>query len=107
MTPDTVQFIYRFVACVFAVTGAIALLAIIGIDGGAIFHFGDGEAISLIGQLNGPLIAVSTVLGSATIGHQLLTAILARLLGVTVPVAPPSASSAIEGNSPARGVPPA
>lgn len=85
---DTIQFIAKL----FAITVALGLLAIIGTDIGAIFVFGDGEALKLIGMLNGPLITAFGALSAATMGHQLLGTVVQRLFGSGVSVASPGSS---------------
>jgi hypothetical protein len=101
ITSDTMQFIARLFAC----TLAVSVLAIIGVDIGVIFHFGDGIATQYLRELNGPLFGAISALGLGTLGHQVLAAVIARMLPssgststtpsapVSVPVAPPDASS--------------
>lgn len=96
LTSDTVQFIAK----VFALTIALGVLSIVGIDGVSILHFGDGEALQLIGQLNGPLISAFGALSAATVGHQILGTVLSRLFGSSVPVAAPGSSVTIPMNVP-------
>lgn len=91
MDNATIQFVIRALC----LTVCFTLLAIVGIDAGVIFHFGDGEAIQLIGQLNGPFVSLSGAIGTATILHPLLTNILNRLFPPAVSVANPGTSSTV------------
>lgn len=89
VSPNTAQFLYRALI----LTACLGVLAILGIDAGCIFVFGDGTATRLIGELNGPLVTVFSWLGAATLGHQVVASVLGRLLGTSVSVAPSGASS--------------
>lgn len=88
MSNDTVQFAVRALV----LTICAAVLGILAIDGTAIFYFGDGEAYTLIGQLNGPLVAAFTALGSSAVLHPVVSWLLARLSGQPVATLTPGSS---------------
>jgi hypothetical protein len=96
MNVQTQQFVYR----VMVVTLAAALLAVILIDAGVIFVWRDGEAITLINQLNAPLVAGFSSLAVAMLGHQILPALAAKLAGggVTPPAVQSSANLTQQSN---------